>query len=316
MTRSIRIAALSAITLTTSLVISMMIAPPAGATPASNSAYMINYSSDIICPQSHPIKGQTSNAATGVTTFQCYTQFYWDAYLMGGQAFMDFDAAIKAGRGFDTDVIAAVSLAVANYKVERIAIDALRDDAQSRAQAAADASPGDVICKAWSYTSVYNGSGGGSVCAVNNNPVDVSVRQPAEPQASGASAESAMTSMSAQAISPAVTTGQQGPVLSQTFGVTTVSAAKYFKKSAKSSKQAKYFKKSAKSSKQKGTQLKFTLPKAPKGSKLTVFKSSQSDCKLKGRIVNAALAGTCELTLTITKRGKIMGIQKLTLNPS
>ena len=297
MTRSIRIAALSAITLATSLVISMMIAPPAGATPASNSAYMINYSSDIICPQSHPIKVQTDN------TFQCYTQFYWDAYLMGGQAFMDFDAAIKAGRGFDTDVIAAVSLAVANYKVERIAIDALRDDAQRRAQAAADASPGDVICKAWSYTSVYNGSGGGSVCAVNNNPVDVSVRQPAEPQASGASAESAMTSMSAQAISPAVTTGQQGPVLSQTFGVTTVSAAKYFKKSAKSSKQ-------------KGTQLKFTLPKAPKGSKLTVFKSSQSDCKLKGRIVNAALAGTCELTLTITKRGKIMGIQKLTLNPS
>jgi hypothetical protein len=216
---------------------------------------------------------------------------------------MDFDAAIKAGRGFDTDVIAAVSLAVANYKVERIAIDALRDDAQRRAQAAADASPGDVICKAWSYTSVYNGSGGGSVCAVNNDPVDVSVGQPAEPQASGASAKSAMTSMSAQAISPAVTTGQQGPVLSQTFGVTTVSAAKYFKKSAKSPKQ-------------KGTQLKFTLPKAPKGSKLTVFKSSQSDCKLKGRIVNAALAGTCELTLTITKRGKIMGIQKLTLNPS
>ena len=298
MTRSIRIALLSAITLATSLVISMMIAPPAGAAPASNSAYMIDYSTDIVCPQSHPIKGQTSNAATGVTTFQCYTQFYWDAYLMGGQAYMDFDAAIKAGRGFDSDVISAVSLAVANYKVERTAIDALRDDAQRRAQAAADASPGDVICKAWSYTSVYNGSGGGSVCAVNNNPVDVSVRQPVEPQAS---AMSAMTSMSAPISATGATTGQQGPVLSQTFGVTTVSTAKYFTKAAKSSKQ-------------KGTQLKFTLPKAPKGSKLTVFKSSQSDCKLKGRIVNAALAGTCELTLTITKGGEIMGIQKLTLN--
>lgn len=297
MTKLIRIAALSATTLVTSLLISLMIAPPAGATTASGTDYMIDYSSDITCPESHPIKGQTSNAATGITTFQCYTQFYWDAYLMGGQAFMDFAAAIAAGRGFDADVTTAISQAVTNYKAERTAIDALRDDAQRRAQEAADASPGDVVCKSWSYTSVYNGSGGGSVCAVNSNPVDVSVKQPApaDPQISQASAMSASPSMSSTAIS------KSGPVHSQTFGVTTVAAAKYFTKAAKSPKQ-------------KGTQLKFTLPKSPKGSKLTVFKSSASDCSLKGRIVKASMTGTCELTLTITKRGVIMGIQRLTLN--
>lgn len=303
MTRLFRFAALSAITLVTSLLIALVIAPPAGATTVSATPYMIDYSSDITCPESNPIKGQTSNAATGLTTFQCYSQFYWDAYLMGGQAFMDFDTAIKAGRGFDTDVITAVSQAVTNYKAERIAIDALRDDAQRRAQEAADASPGDVICKSWSYTSVHNGSGGGSVCAVNSNPVDVSVNQgtPVASQISTPSAMSAMSATSAPLGIPVTSSGQIGPVLSQTFGVTTVATAKYFKRAAKSSKQ-------------KGTQLKFTLPKAPKGTKLMVFKSSASNCKLKGRVVRASLTGTCELTLTIKKRGVLMGIQKLSLN--
>ena len=292
MTRLIRIAALSAITLVTSLLISLLIAPPAGATTAaSGTAYMIELSGDITCPVSHPIKGQTD------ATFQCYTQFYWDAYLMGGQAFMDFAAAIAAGRGFDADVIAAVSQAVTSYKAERIAIDALRDDAQRRAQEEADASPGDVICKSWSYTSVYNGSGGGSVCAVNSNPVDVSVK-PSAPAGLQSSQASAMT---ASPITSSTEGGKSGTVLSQTFGVTSAATAKYFTKAANSSKQ-------------KGTQLKFTLPKAPKGSKLSVFKSSASDCNLKDRTVKASPTGTCELTLTITKQGELMGIQKLNLN--
>ena len=294
MNKLIRIAALSAIALVTSLLISFMIAPPAGANPqqgASGTAYMIDLSGDITCPESHPIKGQTD------ATFQCYTQFYWDAYLMGGQAFMDFAAAIAAGRGFDSDVIAAVSLAVANYKAERIAIDAIRDDAQRRAQVEADASPGDVVCKSWSYTSLYNGSGGGSVCAVNSNPVDVSVKPsaPAGLQISQAPAMSASPSTSSTASS------KSGTVLSQTFGVNSEATAKYFTKTANASKQ-------------KGTQPKFTLPKAPKGFKLSVFKSSASDCNLKGRTVKASPSGTCELTLTITKQGALMGIQKLTIN--
>jgi hypothetical protein len=257
---------------------------------------MIDLSGDITCPESHPIKGQTSNAVTGVTTFQCYTQFYWDAYLMGGQAFMDFAAAIAAGRGFDADVIAAVSQAVTNYKAERIAIDALRDDAQRRAQEEADASPGDVICKSWSYTSVYNGSGGGSVCAVNNNPVDVSVK----PSAPAGLQISQAPAMPASPSTSSATGVKSGPVLSQTFGVKTLATAKYFTKVAKASKQ-------------KGTQPKFTIPKAPKGSKLSVFKSSASDCNLKGRTVKASPFGTCELTLTITKQGVLMGMQKLTV---
>ena len=66
----------------------------------------------------------TFDASNGRATTQCYTQFYWDANMMGGQAFMDFDAAIRAGRGFDANVIAAVTAAIADYKAERIAIDA------------------------------------------------------------------------------------------------------------------------------------------------------------------------------------------------
>ena len=201
---------------------------------------------------------------------------------------MDFDAAIRAGRGFDSDVTAAITAAVSDYKAERIAIDALRDDAQRRAQAAADASPGDMICKAWSYTSIYNGSGGGSVCAVNNNPVDVSIKRPAPVNPDPVTPE------------PSEPTSDK-PVKSQTFSVASASAASYFAKVAKSPKI-------------KGAHMKFTLPKAPKGSKLTVFKSAASDCSLKGRSVKASLAGTCELTITITKKGAIMGSQKLTLS--
>lgn len=266
----------------------MAIAPPAGATAPAVTTYILNYEGEATCPASHLIKGMTFDASNGRVTTQCYTQFYWDANMMGGQVFMDFDTAIRAGRGFDADVIAAVTSAIADYKAERTAIDALRDDAQRRAQTAADASPGDVICKAWSYTSVYNGSGGGSVCAVNNNPIDVSVKRPVPAPA--------------ETTSPEIAASAKGDsVSSQTYFVASASAAKYFAKAAKTPKI-------------KGTYLKFTLPKAPKGSKLSVFKSATSDCSLKGRTVKAAVSGTCELTITITKKGVIMGSQKLTLN--
>ena len=132
---------------------------------------------------------------------------------------------------------------------------------------------------------------------MNSNPVDVSVRPsaPAGLQISQAPAMSASPSTSSTA------SGKSGTVLSQTFGVTSVATAKYFTKAANASKQ-------------KGTQPKFTLPKAPKGSKLSVFKSSASDCNLNGRTVKASPSGTCELTLTITKQGVLMGMQKLTVN--
>lgn len=131
------------------------------------------------------------------------------------------------------------------------------------------------------------------MCAVNNNPIDVSVKRPAPVTPAPAPAEPASPVVVAPPVSE--------PVSSQTYSVASVSAAKYFAKAAKAPKI-------------KGTYLKFTLPKAPKGSKLSVFKSATSDCSLKGRTVKASVSGTCELTITITKKGAIMGSQKLTLN--
>lgn len=217
----------------------------------------------------HPIKGMTFDARSGAVSTQCYTQTYWDMNMIGGQVFEDFKVAVDQNRDFDATEI------IADWKAEKASIEALRVDAQKRAQADADAKPGDVICKSWSYTSRYNGSGGGSVCAVNNTPVDVSVKR-------------------------SVPESSSNKATSESIGAVTPIAARYFAKATATPRLT-------------GTKLKFSLPKAPKGTKLTVFKSAASDCSLKGRVVKASTSGTCELTMTITKNGAILGTQKLTL---
>jgi hypothetical protein len=219
----------------------------------------------------HPIKGMTFDARSGAVSTQCYTQTYWDMNMIGGQVFDDFRAAVNQGSNYDE---AAVNLVISDWKAEKAAIEALRTDAENRAQVAADAHPGDMICKAWSYTSKYNGSGGGSVCMVSNTPVDVSVKHPVANPATDS-------------------------VVSESLSAATPVAVRYFAKAAATPKF-------------QGAKLKFTLPKAPKGTKLTVFKSAGSDCSLKGRVVKASVTGTCELTMTITKKGAILGTQKLT----
>ena len=282
--RTRRTALIVAIGTALALAFSFVPTPAHGAT----TVHKLDYEGEGSCPESNPIKGMTFDARSGHVSTQCYTQFYWDANMMGGEVFMEFDAAIRAGLTPGAAMIERVTTAVADWKAERIAIDALRDDAQRRAQAAADASPGDVICKAWSYTSRYNGSGGGSVCAVNNNPVDVS-RQPAPAPAPAPS----------ETVVPA-------PVVTPPIAETVTSDAV----------ATRYFAKTNKIPNLSGFATKLTFPKAPKGTKIKIAKSAGDSCKVKGRVVNVKASGTCDLTVTLSRKGKVVGSQTLLIGRS
>ena len=282
--RTRRTALIVAIGTALALAFSFVPTPAHGAT----TVHKLNYEGEVTCPDSNPIKGMTFDARSGHVSTQCYTQFYWDANMMGGEVFMEFDAVIRAGYTPGTAMIERVTAAVADWKAERIAIDALRDDAQRRAQAAADASPGDVICKAWSYTSRYNGSGGGSVCAVNNNPVDVS-RQPAPAPAPS------------ESVAPATAPVETAPVAET---VTTDAVA------------TRYFAKTNKIPNLSGFATKLTFPKAPKGTKIKIAKSAGDSCKVSGRVVKVKASGTCDLTVTLSRKGKVVGSQTLLIGRS
>ena len=282
--RTRRTALIVAIGTALALAFSFVPTPAHGAT----TVHKLNYEGEVTCPDSNPIKGMTFDARSGHVSTQCYTQFYWDANMMGGEVFMEFDAVISAGYTPGTAMIERVTAAVADWKAERIAIDALRDDAQRRAQAAADASPGDVICKAWSYTSRYNGSGGGSVCAVNNNPVDVS-RQPAPAPAPS------------ESVAPVPAPVETAPVAET---VTTDAVA------------TRYFAKTNKIPNLSGFATNLTFPKAPKGTKIKIAKSAGDSCKVKGRVVNVKASGTCDLTVTLSRKGKVVGSQTLLIGRS
>jgi hypothetical protein len=273
-------------------------------TPAHGATiiHKLNYEGEVSCPESNPIKGMTFDARSGHVSTQCYTQFYWDANMMGGEVFMEFDAVIRAGYTPGEAMIERVTAAVADWKAERITIDELRDDAQRRAQAAADASPGDVICKAWSYTSRYNGSGGGSVCAVNNNPVDVSVRQPAPAPAQIESLTASTTSAPAPSVAAP--------------SATAPSAAASMLKASTTPAATLYFTRTSKLQSLSGFATKITFPKAPKGSKIKIKKSKGNSCTVKGRVVRVKASGTCDLTVTMSRKGKVVGKQKLIIGRS
>jgi hypothetical protein len=283
--RTRRTALIVAIGTALALAFSFVPTPAHGAT----TVHKLNYEGEVTCPDTNPIKGMTFDARSGHVSTQCYTQFYWDANMMGGEVFMEFDAVIRAGYTPSSAMIERVTTAVADWKAERIAIDALRDDAQRRAQAAADASPGDVICKAWSYTSRYNGSGGGSVCAVNNNPIDVS--RPIAPAPS--------QTPPAEVVAPA-------PVVAAPVAETVTSDAV----------ATRYFAKTNKIPNLSGFATKITFPKAPKGTKIKIKKSKGDSCKVKGRVVRVKASGTCDLTVTLSRKGKVVGKQMLLIGRS
>ena len=62
-----------------------------------------------------------------------------------------------------------------------------------------------------------------------------------------------------------------------------------------------------------GFATKITFPKAPKGTKINIKKSSGDSCKVKGRVVQIRVTGSCELAVTLTRKGKVVGKQKLVI---
>lgn len=127
-----------------------------------------NYGGDTItfddanasCPSSHPIRtGESGRNPDGSRYYRikCVRQQDWDVYLIGG----DLHQAYRDSGG-TLDVAAAVQ----EYKQEQATIRALQENAQRAAEAEAAANPGVQVCKNWSYTSTYSGSGSGGVCTM------------------------------------------------------------------------------------------------------------------------------------------------------
>lgn len=118
-----------------------------------------NYGGDTItyedtnasCPASHPVR-------TGVgSSIVCVQQQDWDVYLIGGDLHQQYRDS-----GGTLDVAAAIE----EYKQEQATIKSMQETAQQQAEAEAAANPGVQVCKNWSYTSQYSGSGSGGVCTI------------------------------------------------------------------------------------------------------------------------------------------------------
>lgn len=139
-----------------SFLASLVIALPA-------QAEVLRMDQDGLCPASHPIKGQISDARTGVTYYECKTQYDWDIEMMGGAAYQRW---LDSGKTLD------MTADIAYWKSEKSLIEQKRIDAEAAAKAEADANPGVQVCKSWNYESIYNGSGGGSICTITPNPAD------------------------------------------------------------------------------------------------------------------------------------------------
>ena len=115
------------------------------------------FSGDHSCPELYPIKQAVIDVAANTYTTICITQYQWDIELMGGTT---YEKWLASGKTYDAHADIAL------WKAEKAGIELLRTTAEADAKAAADADPGLQVCKSWNYTSVYNGSGGGSICTI------------------------------------------------------------------------------------------------------------------------------------------------------
>lgn len=127
-----------------------------------------NYGGDTItyddanatCPSSHPVRtGESGNNPDGTRYYRikCVRQQDWDIYLIGGDIHQEYRDS-----GGTLDVGAAIE----EYKQEQNNIRSLQENAQREAEAEAARNPGVQVCKNWSYTSKYSGSGSGGVCTI------------------------------------------------------------------------------------------------------------------------------------------------------
>ena len=114
----------------------------------------ISFDGDVSCPAEYPIKYGESNA-DGTYRTVCHTDTYHQANLIGGEVFQNY---VNSGGTLD------ISQAIAQYRQEQKSITDQRANAEAQALAEANANPGQEVCKTWSYTSTFNGTGGGGTC--------------------------------------------------------------------------------------------------------------------------------------------------------
>ena len=114
----------------------------------------VSFDGDVSCPADFPIKYGESNADGSYKTV-CHTDTYHQANLIGGDVFQNY---VNSGGTLD------ISQAITQYRQEQQSISDQRANAEAQALAEATANPGQEVCKTWSYTSTFNGSGGGGTC--------------------------------------------------------------------------------------------------------------------------------------------------------
>ena len=114
----------------------------------------VSFDGDVSCPADFPIKYGESNADGSYKTV-CHTDTYHQANLIGGDVFQNY---VNSGGTLD------ISQAITQYRQEQQSISDQRANAEAQALAEANANPGQEVCKTWSYTSTFNGSGGGGTC--------------------------------------------------------------------------------------------------------------------------------------------------------
>ena len=114
----------------------------------------VSFDGDVSCPADFPIKYGESNADGSYKTV-CHTDTYHQANLIGGDVFQNY---VNSGGTLD------ISQAITQYRQEQQSISDQRTNAEAQALAEANANPGQEVCKTWSYTSTFNGSGGGGSC--------------------------------------------------------------------------------------------------------------------------------------------------------
>jgi hypothetical protein len=114
----------------------------------------LRFDGDVSCPADYPIKYGESTLGGGYFT-TCHTETYHQANLIGGDVFQNY---VNSGGTLD------ISEAIAQNRLEQQNISDKRANAEAQALAEANANPGKEVCKTWSYTSTFNGSGGGGTC--------------------------------------------------------------------------------------------------------------------------------------------------------
>lgn len=271
MKRSLKIA----VGLVTSLLLSLVVASPAG-------AEVIRLDVDGPCPDGYPIKHQISDARTGVTYFNCMSQYQWDIEMIGGETHAKW---LASGQTYDA------TQDIANWKAERAAIEKLRTDTEALAKSEAQKYPNTQICKAYNYTSIYNGSGGGSYCTIHTETVDVSVQPVTNNPVESIQPASVSVMSVASATVEAIPTVVEIPAATQV-------TAKYLSNTTKAVKKLK--------------KMKYTFPKGPKGTSVNVAKVSGDSCFVTGRTVYLGKNSECSVAVTVTKKGVIQGVRALT----